>query len=150
MAEEFADMRVVNEASLEEYHQRIDTILSGRSGESAQGVSTKIHPRHPAMENQLYRCLDVLENAGRPLTCDEIEALTRKSGKAIRHNNANKVLKRVPELARRLELEGTRVRYEILNPGRAYIRLVGGYEPASRREERIVKRSPRGSASRAV
>lgn len=150
VAEEFADMRVVNEASLEEYHQRIDTILSGRSGESAQGVSTKIHPRHAAMENQLYRCLDVLENAGRPLTCDEIEALTRKSGKAIRHNNANKVLKRVPELARRLELEGTRVRYEILNPGRAYIRLVRGYKPASRRGERIVKRSPRGSAGRAV
>ena len=42
-----------------------------------------------------------------------------------------KVLKRVPELARRLELEGTRVRYEILNPGRAYVRLMRAYEMAS-------------------
>ena len=56
--------------------------------------------------------------------CDEIQEITGVSGTPVRHNNANKVLKRVPELARRLELEGTRVRYETTNAGRAYVRYM--------------------------
>ena len=131
VAEEFADIRVVNEESLEEYYRKIKVIITGTTPQSAHGVSTGVHPRHDVDENQLYRCLVALESAGRPLTCDEIEAQTRRTGKSIRHNNANKVLKRVPELARRLEFEGTRVRYEILNPGRAYIRLMKGYGMAT-------------------
>ena len=131
VAEEFADIRVVNEGSLVEYKTKIEAIIAGTALQSAHGVSTRIHPRHDTDENQLYRCLVALEMAGRPLTCDEIETQTQQTGKSIRHNNANKVLKRVPELARRLELEGTRVRYEILNPGRAYVRLMRAYEIAS-------------------
>jgi adenylate kinase family enzyme len=138
VAEEFANVRIVNEGSLDDYHRGIDAILGGCAEESVQGVSTRVHPRHRAEENQLYRCLEVLESAGRPLTCDEIEAMTRSAGKAVRHNNANKVLKRAPELARRLELKGTRVRYEIQNPGRAYIRLMKAYEIARQCEEKIV------------
>ncbi|MFZ0638206.1 MAG: non-canonical purine NTP pyrophosphatase [Candidatus Acidiferrales bacterium] len=134
VAEEFADIRVMNEESLEEYYGRIKAIITGTVEHAVHGVSTRVRPRHDAEENQLFRCLVALESAGRPLTCDEIEAQTRKSGKAIRHNNANKVLKRVPELARRLELEGTRVRYEILNPGRAYVRLMKGHEPTAHHE----------------
>ncbi len=124
----------MNEESLEEYYARIKAIITGTVEPAAHGVSTRVHPRHDADENQLYRCLVALDSAGRPLIWDGIEAPTRRSGKTIRHNNANKVLKRVPELARRLEREGTRVRYEILNPGRAYVRLMKGYEPTSRSE----------------
>lgn len=127
VAEEFADIRVVNEDSLEEYGERVERIISGSSTQTGHGISTKVHPKHDSDENQLFRCLTALETAGRPLTCDEIETETRRMSKVVRHNNANKVLKRVPELARRLEFEGTRVRYEILNPGRSYVRLMKGY-----------------------
>jgi inosine/xanthosine triphosphate pyrophosphatase family protein/dephospho-CoA kinase len=129
VAEEFADAKIVNEGSLDDYYRKIDAIVSGIEDPSAHGVSTNVHPKHTVDENQLYRCLVALESSGRPLTCDEIEDRTREAGNTVRHNNANKVLKRVPELARRLELEGTRVRYEILNPGRAYVRLMKAYTP---------------------
>jgi inosine/xanthosine triphosphate pyrophosphatase family protein/dephospho-CoA kinase len=129
VAEEFADVKVVNEDNLDDYRWKIDTIVSGGEQPSTHGISTNVRPKHSADDNQLYRCLVALESAGRPLTCDEIEARTQETGRPIRHNNANKVLKRVPELARRLELEGTRVRYEILNPGRAYIKLMRTYTP---------------------
>jgi hypothetical protein len=132
VAEEFADVRVVNEESLEEYYRKIGSIIAGAARQLTHGVSRTVHPKHDADENQLYRCLAALESAGRPLTCDEIEEQTQRFGKTILHNNANKVLKRVPELARRLELEGTRVRYEILNPGRAYVRLMKGYSRQTR------------------
>jgi inosine/xanthosine triphosphate pyrophosphatase family protein/dephospho-CoA kinase len=124
VAEEFADIKVINEGNLDEYYRKIDAIVGGTQEESVHGIARNLRPKHDAEENQLYRCLVALESSGRPLTCDEIETKTAETGQPIRHNNANKVLKRVPELARRLELEGTRVRYEILNPGRAYIRLM--------------------------
>jgi inosine/xanthosine triphosphate pyrophosphatase family protein/dephospho-CoA kinase len=82
VAEEFADIRVVNEESLEEYCRKINAVVTGTSIESTHGVSTSVHPRHDADENQLYRCLIALESAGRPLTCDEIEAQTKNTGKS--------------------------------------------------------------------
>ena len=124
VAEDFADVRITNEGPLEEYHRQIRKVLFETAIESADGVSTKIHPRHSATENQLYRSLQAINKAGTPLTCEEIQRITSVSGNAVRHNNANKVLKRVPELARRLELPGTRVRYEITAAGRAYIRYM--------------------------
>lgn len=124
VAEDFADVRIVNEGTLEDYYAQVKATITGVGLEELTGISTNVHPRHDAERSQLYRCLVVLSEGGRPMTCDEIEDVTAQSGKQIRHNNANKVLKRVPELARRLELERTRVRYEILNAGRAYIRLM--------------------------
>jgi len=124
VAEDFADIRIVNEGTKEEYCARVDAVIRGKDLERVGGVSTKIQPRHAADENQLFRCLVALDDAGRPLSCDEIQEITVASGNPVRHNNANKVLKRVPELARRLELEGTRVRYEISNAGRAYLRYM--------------------------
>jgi hypothetical protein len=86
----------------------------------------------------------MLEAAGCPLTCEEIEEASRGSGKAIRHNNANKVLKMVPELARRLDADDLRVRYEILNPGRAYIRMMNSIstEPVVQKGPKVSKNSP--------
>ncbi len=124
VAEEFSDIKVVNEGTIQDYYEKIDVILTGGRIDTLPGISTRIRPKHGTDENQLFRCLLILEEAGRPLTCEEIEEGTRQSGRAIRHNNANKVLKRVPELARRLDADQLRVRYELLNPGRAYIRLM--------------------------
>ena len=124
VAEDFADIRIANEGTKDEYYARIDALISGRELEGLPGISTKVQPRHTTDENQLFRCLIALNDAGRPLSCDEIQEITGASGNPVRHNNANKVLKRVPELGRRLELGGTRVRYEITNAGRAYLRFL--------------------------
>lgn len=124
VAEEFADVRIRNEGTLDEYHDQVDFIVAPTTEASLPGVSTRVNPRHRRDKNQLYRCLVALRDAGRPLSCDEIQDRTESMGQPVRHNNANKVLKRVPELARRLELEGARVRYEIENAGRAYISLM--------------------------
>ena len=77
------------------------------------GISVVDKLAESAEKTQLFRCLRVLDEAGRPLSCDEIEEITARTGARIRHNNANKVLKRVPELARRIETERMRVRYEV-------------------------------------
>ena len=124
VAEEFCDIKVINEGTLQDYYEKIDVILTRDRFASVSGISTQVRPRHGIAESQLYRCLRVLEAAGRPLTCEEIEEGARGTGKAIRHNNANKVLKSVPELARRLDADQLRVRYELLNPGRAYIQMM--------------------------
>jgi len=104
---------------------QIDAVLSGTYG--VVGVTAQGSPIRKLVVNQLLRCLQALDAAGRPMSTDEIEEETAKMGSRIRHNNANKVLKRVPEFVRRLELESIRVRYELLNSGRAYLRYMQRY-----------------------
>ncbi|MEX0729012.1 MAG: non-canonical purine NTP pyrophosphatase [Planctomycetaceae bacterium] len=124
VAEDFADIRVTNERSIQDYWQQIEFLLSMETGKPFPGVSWRVNPRHGIADNQLYRCLAVINDAGRSLSCDEIQELTRITGATIRHNNANKVLKRVPELAKRYDVENERIRYEITNAGRAYVRYM--------------------------
>ncbi|WP_097650484.1 non-canonical purine NTP pyrophosphatase [Candidatus Chloroploca asiatica] len=131
VAKDFADIRIENEGRLIDYMGRIDTILTQRNTDDTPGLSQFLHPRHTPDKSQLYRCLMALQEAGCPLTCEEIEEYTKSIGRIVRSNNANKVLKRVPELARRLESEGTKVRYEIVNAGRVYIRLMDKWASSS-------------------
>jgi len=124
VAEEFADIKVENEGSLEEYFRQVDAILGRQVNAQISGVSWDVQPRLVKERSQTYQCLRVLDASGRPLTCQEIEASTTAAGHPIRYNNANKVLKRIPGLARRIESPGMVVRYEILNAGRAYLRYM--------------------------
>lgn len=119
-----ATTRITNEGSMTDFNTQIDALMTGAPIDSVGGITQPDAPGEAAERTQLFRCLRVLDRAGRPLACDEIEEITARTQNRIRHNNANKVLKRVPELARRLETEGMRVRYEILNPGRAYLRYM--------------------------
>ncbi len=123
VAEGFADIRIWNEGQLKDYNRQVDAVLAGRGLQEVPGIATDLTPRHRDERNRLHRCLVALEQAGRPLTCQEISSATRPTGKLILHNNVNKVLKRVPELVRRLEADGTNLRYAILQSGRAYLRV---------------------------
>ena len=58
------------------------------------------------------------------MDCGEIQRATGQTGAAIRFNNVNKILKRYPALATRLEARGERVRYRISDAGRTYLRMV--------------------------
>lgn len=124
IAQDFAEFRIVNESTIEDYYRVIDALIAGAHTRETVGLSSNVNPRISSEDNQLFRCLAALSDAGRPLACDEIQARTTKRGHAVRHNNANKVLKRVPALARRLDAYGDRVRYEITNSGRAYLRYL--------------------------
>ena len=132
VAEDFADLKVLNESDLKEYLTTVDAIATQSDLAKTRHVTDEVHPRHGVEHNQLYRCLDILQKAGRPLDCGEIERITDEAGAKIRHNNANKVLKRVPELAKRFEMQGSRIRYQVTDAGRAYVRLMasrsGAYE----------------------
>jgi muconolactone delta-isomerase len=124
VAADFADIRLINEDSLDAYHKQIEAVLSGRKLRGFAGITLDTKPRHPASHNQLYECLAVLNDAPRPLTCEEIQARSKARGHEIRQNNANKVLRRALGLVKRWEMPGSNLRYEILNPGRAYLRLM--------------------------
>lgn len=124
VAEDFSDIRVTNEGAIEEYRKQVDAVIAGYGAGKVSGVSDQIHSTRRSEQSQLYRCLLALEKEGRALDCGEIEVQTRETGTPIRFNNANKMLKRYPELARRLELRGERVRYQITESGRTYLRLL--------------------------
>lgn len=124
VAEEMADVKVVNERTMEEFLRTVDDIAAEAISETTPNVSVMLRPRHATGSNQLFRSLEVLERAGRPLECGEIEVITGATGTRIRHNNVNKVLKTVPELATRMDMEGNRLRYMITDSGRAYLRLL--------------------------
>ncbi len=124
VAEDFADLRIINEGSLPDFLQQIGAVLGQEGKIRVSGISRRVRPRHGLRENQLYRCLVALHDAGRALSCNEIQKETGRTGAAVRFNNVNKVLKKVPELANRYALSGSRLRYDITNAGRAYVRYM--------------------------
>lgn len=83
LAEEFADVRVSNEGSIEEYSGQIDALFAPGGLRNVRGLSRLVRPRHGLVDNQLYGCLLVLGEARRPLYCDEIQAMTGRDGRPI-------------------------------------------------------------------
>ncbi|HYI12583.1 MAG TPA: non-canonical purine NTP pyrophosphatase [Thermoanaerobaculia bacterium] len=124
VAEDFADIRILNEGSLEVFWAQVDAVITHDVQAALSGISWDVHPRLTRDRNQTYHALRALDQTGRPLDCNEIEELTAAAGHRIRYNNANKVLKRIPGLARRIESPNMLVRYEILSAGRAYLRYM--------------------------
>jgi len=123
---QLADVRLVNDQNLDTYFQQVDAILAGAPAENIPGFGgTPAGQR--ADRAQLFRCLQALRASGRPLSTDEIESWTGEQGAAIRHNNANKILKRYPALVRRLDSGGTRIRYDVTASGLAYLSYVEQY-----------------------
>ncbi len=122
VVDHIADVRITNEGDLEEFQSQIDSVITG-SITGKRGVAAK--PRKiDTSTDQVFRSLQALQAAGHALTTEEIEQWLSTHDRPIRPNNANKRLKRVPALARRFELEGTRVRYDITDAGRSYLRQV--------------------------
>lgn len=126
IAEDFADVKIVNEGKIEEYFAQIDAVIDG-SWSDTVGVSTSLHSARKSEKSQLTRCLNVLASVGQSLDCNEISDETERSGNRIRFNNVNKMLKRYPELAQRIEIAGQKVLYRITETGRTYLRMVGTF-----------------------
>jgi len=127
VARDIADITVMNEGTLEQYHDQIEAIIAG-DDERIQGV---IHRRKipDPQRSELFRCLQALAEVNRPLNCREVASAIMPADHGIRPNNVNKALKAVPELARRLE-RGRRIRYVITDAGKTYIRLLAAKSQA--------------------
>jgi inosine/xanthosine triphosphate pyrophosphatase family protein/dephospho-CoA kinase len=121
VASELADTRIFNHLSREVYYQQIAVAL-GINSDDAMGIVRVGHHLSPGT-SQLYRCLVILRSAGRPLTTQEIEKAF-PGGRFVRYNNANKMLKRYPELARRQEGHGSNVRYQITQSGLTFLAAI--------------------------
>jgi inosine/xanthosine triphosphate pyrophosphatase family protein/dephospho-CoA kinase len=123
VAEDFADIRITNEGTLDEYFGQIGAVLSGLT-ESVVGVSKSVVSGRLSERSQLVRCLKALAIDGRSMDCHEISLATTLTGASIRFNNVNKILKRYPALAQRFDMKEERVRYKITESGRAYLRMI--------------------------
>ena len=127
VASQVPDIRIRNEETLEDYYAAVDAVIEGNHPDRVVGVSTGPTRASSVERGQLERCARILQEAGRPLSTDEIEARSVTTGSRIRHNNANKVLKRYPALVDRLEKGSGRLRYQILPAGQAYLRYLDGF-----------------------
>jgi dephospho-CoA kinase/inosine/xanthosine triphosphate pyrophosphatase family protein len=123
VAEDFADLKILNEGSLSDYHQQLDSVISGQIDGSVPGTTANPYSTRLLESSQLLRCLEVLSESGRSLDCNEISQGTARGGKVIRFNNVNKIVKRYPEFAQRIEISGEKVLYKITDAGRTYLRM---------------------------
>ncbi|OZD64252.1 hypothetical protein CH272_13445 [Rhodococcus sp. 05-340-1] len=127
VASDLSDKRILNVGDEDSFFAQISTALGGATGPT-KGVS-KVSSRLDPEKSQLYRCLAVLRSSGRPLTTQELEHSFDVS-KFVRYNNANKILKRYPELATRQESIGSNIRYQITPQGLAFLGAVDGLNRA--------------------
>lgn len=137
VAEAFADVRINNEGTLADFDTQVRSVLGNAADRPrVAGVTTDIQPAHRIEVHRAFRCLEILGQSGAIMTCDDISQITattptlatvgseRYVGKAITANNVNKILKALPELARRFEAHNETLRYSITDAGRAYLRLM--------------------------
>jgi len=135
VAHDLADVKIENESVIKDYHAQIEALVDGQY-EATAGVSKVRRDGTALKETRLFRCLRALEGFHGPATCPEIADLTNRDvptnnpehAECISPRHVNWVLKGVPELARRVDAKGDRVRYEILPAGQAYLDAVRSME----------------------
>lgn len=128
VADVLSDYRIRNVYSMTRFFEQAHAVIE----QHRNGAGTFAQARDRRLEltsNQLYRCLLILRNAGRPLTTQELEASFE--GVPIRYNNANKILKRYPDLVSRHESRDENVRYQITVRGTAFVAAVQQLLPSS-------------------
>lgn len=131
VAQDLCDIRVENEGTIEQYYSQIDALFTSETAEARDVSETRDRPGR-LQSTRLFRCLRALEGLPSPALCGDIAAMTDRdtpSGnpdhvERISPRHVNWVLKDFPELARRVDVRGDRIRYEILPPGRAYLAAV--------------------------
>ena len=117
-ARTFSDYIVDNVGTKEDLYQRLDAI-----GQEPPSIRLRPAFTDSLESDQGLRCLKVLAQERRPMSTDEISSITGRFGKSIRHNNVNKVLKRLIGLVKTNRRTGaTR---EVRDPSRGlFIRAV--------------------------
>jgi inosine/xanthosine triphosphate pyrophosphatase family protein/dephospho-CoA kinase len=122
-----ADISIPNDGSIEAYADKVRATLLQAA--TSQGLtSIRIDAHKARLESETLRALSALSALGRAATCEEIAARTAAiDGKQIRIYNVNRALKRVPELATRIEQKTDKLRYTITETGRSFVDLMREY-----------------------
>ena len=131
IARELADIKIENEGEMSDYHAQIDALLK-QSYRKVPGISDNEKKQEVLKQTRLYRSLRALETFSKPATCPEIAQFTERDlpvsnqehVERISARHINWVLKDYPELVRRIKIKGDKIRYEILPPGRVYLKVV--------------------------
>lgn len=127
VAQDFADIKIENEGSIRDYYDQIRAVLHG-AYEETHGVSNIKHRGRVLNETRIFRCLRALAQLSGPASCDEIAQFSERDApitnaehvERISARHVNWILKDIPELVRRIDAKGDKVRYQILPAGRAY------------------------------
>jgi hypothetical protein len=122
-----AHISIANEGTMTDYHLQIEAIVS-KKYQSVRGVSeTPVRSR----SSRLYRCLSALGRLTGPRTSFEIAEESQAEGpipsgrvQRISDRHVNWILRDVPQLARRVDLKGQKITYELLPAGKAYLDAV--------------------------
>ncbi|MBS1825868.1 MAG: AAA family ATPase [Acidobacteria bacterium] len=128
VAADISDIRVENAGSLETFVDQV-RFLFGEIDTRVGGISKPLR-RLRRSTSQLVRCLSALRDAGTPLTTQELQKRL-PADDIIRYNNANKILKRYPELAARQESADLNVKYQITQHGLAFLSAMKGLSGAA-------------------
>ncbi len=131
VAQDLADVKIENEGMIEDFNAQIDALLEESYGK-VLGISDIKHRGGALKDTRIFRCLRALAQVSGPASCPEIAKLTDRDApvsneeyvERISARHVNWVLKDFPELARRVDAKGDKVRYEILPAGRAYLEAV--------------------------
>ena len=132
VAKNLSDIVIENEGTIETYYGQVRALLSGNFRE-VLGISQVAETRSTLINTRVVRCLRALEKLGGIRSCPEIAKHTNRDSatdnpehvERISPRHVNWVLKDIPELARRVDVKGDIVRYEILPAGRTYLRALG-------------------------
>jgi hypothetical protein len=128
VAQDLADIKIENEGTMKDFQAQITALLEGEYG-TTPGVSDLKRSARMLKNTRVFRCLRALEGLTGPVSCPEIASLTDRDVpnsntelvERISPRHVNWVLKDVPDLARRVDAKGDRVRYQILPAGRSYL-----------------------------
>jgi dephospho-CoA kinase/inosine/xanthosine triphosphate pyrophosphatase family protein len=131
VALDMADIKVENEGTITDFYAQIDALIE-KAPAKIPGVSEIKLNRKTLIETRVFRCLQALERFSAPASCPEIAKITERDMHGVKPEHVerisprhvNWVLKDFPELARRINVKGDKIRYEILPAGRAYLSAV--------------------------
>ena len=130
-----ADVRLKNEGGLGEYYGQIDDLARGLERREGACGSVRTALRDvpgmtvlsvaPLSKRRIFRCLETMKEFGRPARSEEIGVKMNEDGegKKINGRHVNWILRKLPQLARRVRNSG-RWEYELLPAGRAYVEAV--------------------------
>ncbi len=114
VATEIATDIIRNDGTLEQYREKIDTVVSTHS-KTLQGSERK---------SELHRTLLALDAIAEAATCEQISAKASDLGIPVRKYNTNRALKSAPEFAERVKRSDYLLQYKLTARGQRLLDLL--------------------------
>jgi dephospho-CoA kinase/inosine/xanthosine triphosphate pyrophosphatase family protein len=115
---EIATHVIRNDGTLEQYKNRIDSLITAMTGTDATA------PQLHIQKSELYRTLRALKAIGQAATCAAISEKASELAAPVRKYNTNRALKAVPEFAERVKRSEHLLSYKLTGRGEALLELL--------------------------